>query len=105
MFARGIVASLNKLRLRSRRDEGEKRKTGTRETKKKVGERDREREKWNMHDVYNNKPTGSESRCGGVREDNKKKAGNTSTGGKTPRVDLTANLKRRSIFGPRRLLL
>lgn len=35
-----------------------------------------------MYDVYNNKPTGSESRCG-EREDNKKKAGNISTGGKT----------------------
>lgn len=37
MFVRGIVASLNKLRLRSRRDEGEKRKMGTGETKKKRG--------------------------------------------------------------------
>lgn len=40
MFVRVIVASLNKLRLRSRRDEGEKRKMETKETERGGGRGD-----------------------------------------------------------------
>lgn len=82
--------SLNKLRLRSRRDEGE---WDGRSGRKKEKERERGT-KYARPCIIINRPGANRGVAEGERTTKKKTGNNTQApGGKTSRVDLTANLK------------